>query len=218
MQDEKEHIRRLYEQEAPIYDRVMRVWERILLGGAREWVGRRAHGDVLEIAVGTGRNLPYYAPDIRLTGIDLSPDMLALAKHQAAILGRDADLRLGDAEQLEFGDESFDTVVCTYSLCTIPDDAQAVSEMRRVLRAGGRLLLAEHVRSPMGIIRAAQRALEPLAVRFAADHLLREPLEILQAQGFVIEKVVRRKLGIIEFLAASKPAKDGYVGPRAGMR
>ena len=119
MQDEKERIRRLYEQEAPIYDRVIRVWEPILLGGAREWVGRRAKGEVLEIAVGTGRNLPYYAPDIRLTGIDLSPDMLDLAKHQATILGRDADLRLGDAEQLEFGDESFDTVVCTYSLCII---------------------------------------------------------------------------------------------------
>src|SRR5690242_20269122 len=108
-QSEKERIRRLYEQEAPVYDRAMRVAERVFLGGAREWVGRRAHGDVLEIAVGTGRNLRYYAADVRLTGIDLSPAMLDVAKRQVAGLRRDVDLRLGDAEQLEFGDEIFDT-------------------------------------------------------------------------------------------------------------
>jgi ubiquinone/menaquinone biosynthesis C-methylase UbiE len=205
-QSEKERIRRLYEQEAPIYDRTMRAAERILLGGAREWVGRRARGDVLEIAVGTGRNLPYYAADVRLTGIDLSPDMLDLAEGQAASLRREADLRLGDAEQLEFEDETFDTVVCTYSLCTIPDDARAVSEMRRVLRAGGTLLLAEHVRSPVGVIHGIQCLLEPLAVRFAADHLLREPLELVRAEGLMVEECERHKLGIVEFLAASKPA------------
>jgi ubiquinone/menaquinone biosynthesis C-methylase UbiE len=140
MQDEKQRIRRLYEQEAPIYDRAMRVAERVLLGGAREWVGTRAQGEVLEIAVGTGRNVPYYAANVRLTGIDLSPAMLDLAKRRAASLGRNAAFRLGDTEQLEFADKSFDTVVCTYSLCTIPKDGQTVSEMWRVLRAGGTLL------------------------------------------------------------------------------
>jgi ubiquinone/menaquinone biosynthesis C-methylase UbiE len=206
---EKERIRRLYEQEAPIYDRTMGVSERLLLRGAREWVCRRAQGDVLEVAVGTGRNLPYFAADIRLTGIDLSPAMLVVARRTAASLGRDVDLRLGDAEQLDFADESFDTVVCTYSLCTIPDDARAVSEMRRVLRAGGTLLLAEHVRSPVGVIRAIERALEPLAIRFAADHLLREPLELVRSQGLEVEELERHKLGIVEFLAASKPAGRG---------
>jgi hypothetical protein len=66
--------------------------------------------------------------------------------------------------------------------------------------------VAEHVRSPVDVIRAVQRTLEPLAVRFAADHLLREPLDIVRAQGFVVEEIERHKLGIIEFLAASKPA------------
>ena len=206
IQEEKERIRHLYEQEAPIYDRAMRVAERLLLGGAREWVCGRARGEVLEIAVGTGRNLAYYAADICLTGIDLSPAMLTLARRRAEEMGRDADLRLGDAERLEFADESFDTVVCTYSLCTIPNDAQAVSEMRRVLRLGGKLLLAEHVRSPVGIVRAVQRLLEPLADRFAADHLLREPLDLVRAEGLAVEELERPKLGIVEVLAAIKPA------------
>lgn len=209
IQEEKERIRHLYEQEAPIYDRAMRVAERLLLGGAREWVGTRARGEVLEIAVGTGRNLAYYAADVRLTGIDLSPAMLAIARKRAAEMARDADLRLGDAEQLEVADESFDTMVCTFSLCTIPNDAQAVSEMRRVLRPGGKLLLAEHVRSPVLIIRAGQRALEPLADRFAADHLLRDPLDLVRAEGLVVEELERRKLGIVEFLAAIKPVGRG---------
>jgi len=204
-QGEKERIHRLYQKEAPRYDRTMSFWERVLLGGAREWACGRAKGEVLEIAVGTGRNLPYYAADVRLTGIELSPAMLDIAKRRSAGLGRDADLRLGDAERLEFADESFDTVVCTFSLCTIPDDAQAVSEMWRVLRSGGKLVLAEHVRSPVGPIRFGQRVLEPLTVRLEADHLLREPLEHVRAQGFVIEELERHKLGIVELLAATKP-------------
>lgn len=205
----QERVLSFYEKQAPRYDRSMRFFERVLLGGAREWACRRARGDVLEIAVGTGLNLPYYPPDVNLTGIDLSPAMLDIARHRAASLGRAAGLRIGDAERLEFADESFDTVVCTFSLCTIPDDAQAVSEMRRVLRSGGKLLLAEHVRSPMGIIRAGQRGLDPLAVRFESDHLVREPLEHVRAQGFIVDELERRKLGIVELLAATKPDGSG---------
>lgn len=211
---EKDHIRFLYDREAPTYDRVMRFTERILLGGGREWVGARARGNVLEVAVGTGRNLPYYAPDIRLTGIDLSPAMLDIAKRRASDLSRRVDLRIGDAEHLDFADESFDTVVCTYSLCTIPNDVQAVSEMRRVLRAGGKLLLAEHVRSPRRVIRTVQRALEPLTLRQAADHLLREPLDLVRTQGLVVEELERRKLDIVEFLSATMPDGPSASQPR----
>lgn len=129
-------------------------------GGGREWVCAQASGDVLEIALGTGRNLPYYPSDVRLTGIELSPMMLELARKRAADLGRQVDLRLGDAQALDFADQSFDTVVCTFALCTIPDERQAVAEAYRVLRPGGRFVLVEHVRSPWLPVRAVQRILE----------------------------------------------------------
>jgi ubiquinone/menaquinone biosynthesis C-methylase UbiE len=145
---EKERVRAIFEKDAPKYDRSMGFWERALLGDVRRWACSRAQGETLEIAIGTGLNLPYYAADVRLTGIEFSPAMLDIARRRATELGRDVDLRLGDAEQLEFADESFDTVVCTYGLCTIPDDGEAVREARRVLRPGGALVLAEHVRSP----------------------------------------------------------------------
>jgi len=204
---EKDRVRAIYEKEAPKYDRGMRFYERFVLGDARRWACARATGDVLELAGGTGLNLGHYPSDVRLTGIEFSPAMLDVAKRRAAELGRAADLRLGDAEQLEFDDESFDTVVCTYSLCTIPDDRRAVGEAARVLRPGGRLVLAEHVRSPVRLIRAGQRLLEPLMVRFEADHLLREPLEHVRAEDLVVDELERARLGIVERLAAYKPAR-----------
>jgi ubiquinone/menaquinone biosynthesis C-methylase UbiE len=202
-----ERVLRLYEKEAHKYDRQMRFFEWLLFGGGREWVCSQAEGEVLEIAVGTGRNLPYYPDGVRLTGVELSPAMLEVAHARARELGREIDLRVGDAQALEFPDERFDSVVCTLSLCTIPDDRAAVAEVRRVLRPGGHFLLLEHVRSPLLPIRTAERLLEPLMLRFEADHLLREPLEHLGAEGFAIERLERAKLGIVERVAARKPAR-----------
>jgi ubiquinone/menaquinone biosynthesis C-methylase UbiE len=204
---ETKRVLRLYEKEAPKYDRQMRFFEWLLFGGGREWVCSQAEGEVLEIAVGTGRNLPHYREDAQLTGVELSPAMLEIARARARELGREIDLRVGDAQALEFPDESFDSVVCTLSLCTIPDDRGAVAEVRRVLRPDGRFLLLEHVRSPLLPIRTAERLLEPLMLRFEADHLTREPLEHLRAEGFAIERLERSKLGIVERVAARKPAE-----------
>jgi ubiquinone/menaquinone biosynthesis C-methylase UbiE len=202
---ETERVRRFYEKDAHKFDREMRFFDRLLFAGGREWVCAQASGDVLEIGIGTGRNLSHYAADVRLTAIELSPAMLELARARASELGRECDLRVGDAQALEFSDQSFDTVVCTLSLCSIPDERAAAAEVRRVLRPGGRFLLLEHVRSPLLPVRLAQRLLDPLSVRFQADHLLREPLEVLRAEGFEVERLERSKLGIVERLAARKP-------------
>ena len=203
--EETEHVRRVYEREAGNYDHNVKLPERLLFSGGRQWVCARAEGDVLEIAVGTGLNLPHYSAAVRLTGIEFVPAMLDVARRRAAELGRPVDLRLGDAQALEFGDATFDAVVCTLSLCTIPDDRAAVAEVRRVLRPGGQFVLLEHVRGPVRAVRVVQRLLAPAFVRFGADHVLREPLEQLQAEGFSIELLERSKLGLVERLVARKP-------------
>jgi ubiquinone/menaquinone biosynthesis C-methylase UbiE/predicted ester cyclase len=201
---ETERVRRIFDKQAPTYDKSMSRFEKLLFAGNREWVCERAEGEVLELAAGTARNLPFYPPDVRVTGIELSPEMAELGRRRAADLGREIEMTVGDAEALPFPDESFDTVVCTYGLCTIPDDAAAVREAKRVLRPGGRLLLAEHVRSPNPIVRTIQRVAEPFAHRFGGDHLLREPLEHLNAAGFEVEEVRRQKAGWVELVAARK--------------
>lgn len=203
---ESERVRRIWERLAPRYDDKVRLPERLLFAGGREWVCSRAKGDVLEVSIGTGRNLPLYEGDVRLTGIDLSAAMLELARRRATELGVIADLRVGDAQALELPDSSFDTVVCTLALCSIPDPRAAVREMKRVLRPGGRVLLLEHVRSPRFVVRTIQRALEPIAVWLEGDHLIREPLDLLRAEAFEIEEVERSKLGVVERAAARKPA------------
>jgi ubiquinone/menaquinone biosynthesis C-methylase UbiE len=110
---------------------------------------------------------------VTLTGVDLSPAMLAIARQRAEDLGLAADLREADAEALPFSNASFDTVVCTLCLCTIPDDRAAIGEMWRVLRPGGRLLLLDHIGSTWPPIYAAQWLLERLTVRAAGEHFTR---------------------------------------------
>jgi ubiquinone/menaquinone biosynthesis C-methylase UbiE len=200
-----ERVRRHYDRSAGSYDRTISWAEKVLFGGGREWVCSRARGEVLEIAVGTGRNLPFYPEGVRLTGIELSPKMLGLARRRAAELGRNADLRVGDAQDLPFSDACFDTVVATLALCTIPDERRALAEAVRVLRPGGLLLLLEHVRSPVLPVRLLQRVLEPLTLLLDHDHLLREPLRCVEVSGLAVERLERLKLGAVERLAARKP-------------
>ena len=203
--NETDRIRRIFDKQAPKYDRTMARVERLLFSGTREWACSRAQGEVLEIAVGTARNLDHYPDGTKLTGIELSPVMAELGRRRADEVGQEIDIRVGDAESLEFGDESFDTVVCTFSLCTIPDARAAVGEAMRVLRPGGRFVLAEHVRSPNPVVRAIQRILDPLAHRFGGDNLLREPLGPLGEAGFEVEELERSKAGYLELVSARKP-------------
>jgi ubiquinone/menaquinone biosynthesis C-methylase UbiE len=131
--------------------------------------------------------------------------MLAVARHRALALGIYADLSTGNAEALEFGDATFDTVVCTISLCNIPDDRAAIKEMYRVLKPGGRLVLLDHVASDRAWLRVGQWLLEQVTRRTNGDYQTRRPLPLVEAAGFVINNSERSKLGWVERLAATKP-------------
>jgi len=200
-----ERTRRLWDRYASRYDREIRRSERLLFPGGRSWVCSRTRGEVLEVAIGTGLNLPYYPQGITLTGIDLSPAMLAIARDRAEALGLEADLREASAEALPFPDASFDTVVCTVSLCNIPGDRAAIAEMYRVLRPGGQLILLDHVASDRRWVLAIERLLEPVTIRLNGDYLTRRPLPLVEAAGFAVTGSERLKLGIIERLTAVKP-------------
>ena len=190
---------------APAYDRQIAFFERLQFGGGREWVCSRATGAVLEVAVGTGRNLPLYPAGVRVTGIDLSPGMLAIARRRAADLGIEVDLREGDAEALAFADGSFDTVVCVLSLCTIPDPAKAIAEMTRVLQPGGKLLLLDHIGSRWWPVRAVQWLVELVSKR-SGEYMTRRQLPLLAPAGLHVVESQQLKWGTVERVAATKPA------------
>ncbi|PKQ30613.1 MAG: SAM-dependent methyltransferase [Actinobacteria bacterium HGW-Actinobacteria-2] len=188
------------------FDQTMLSLERRFFPDAREWVVTRASGDTVEVAIGTGLNLPYYGADVRLTGVDLSPAMLAVAVERAAQRGRKLHAVVGDAAQLPFADASFDSLVCTFALCEVPDVGVALTEFARVLRPGGRLLLADHVVATTAIVRLGQRLLEAITIPASGEHYTRRPAAQLPADFTVVDSH-RRTKGAVEYVEArTRPA------------
>lgn len=193
---------RTWRREASRYDAMIAKAERGMLAGTREWIGARAQGRVLEVAIGSGRSLPHYAPEIEVVGVDLSPEMLAIARERASSLGRPVELLVGDAEALDLPDEAFDTVVCALALCSIPRPAAALAQMHRVLRPGGALLLVDHIGSSWPPIYAGQWLVERVTIPLQGEHLTRRHLARVRAAGFVVTENERLALGMAERIHA----------------
>ena len=158
----------------------------------REKVVPKARGQVLEIGMGAGHNLPYYRTDQveRVVGIDPCLTSWALAQPRAKTLGVPLDFIEGSAESMPMPDESFDTVVMTYSLCTIPDAQAALYEIRRVLKPDGRLVFCEHGEAPDAAVAKWQQRVNPLWRRLLGGCNLNRPItRWITDAGFSIEKL-----------------------------
>ncbi|MCB2066495.1 MAG: class I SAM-dependent methyltransferase [Erythrobacter sp.] len=151
-----------------------------------------ARGAVLEMGCGGGFNQPLYdsAQVTSMAGIDPNGALLAAAREKAAERGWQVDLREGVGEAIPFPDESFDTVVCTYTLCSVDDTARVLAEMRRVLKPGGRLLYLEHGKAPDPGPQRWQRRIEPVWKRMMGNcHLAREVGGAIARAGFTLKPV-----------------------------
>jgi ubiquinone/menaquinone biosynthesis C-methylase UbiE len=199
-----ERQRRVWDESAPSYDRQLDFVERLLGREDRAWLGERATGRVLEVAIGTGRSLPFYVAASSLTGVDISPEMLAVARRRAEERGLPVDLREGDAESLPVDDAAYDSVVCSLSLCTIPDPEAAIAEMKRALVPGGRLLLFDHVGSTWPPVYAVQWLVERISIHSAGEHYTRRSLPLVEAAGLEVVESRRRKAGVLERVHAVK--------------
>ena len=150
-----------------------------------------AHGRILEIGIGTGRNLPFYAREQveQLIGLDPAEQMNSKAERRAREAGLTVELMTLSAETIPAADASFDTVVCTFTLCTIPDADAALREMKRVLKPGGRLLFCEHGLAPDDSVQRWQHRLTPWWKPIAGGcHLNRDVRPMLERAGFAIEQ------------------------------
>lgn len=200
-------VARVYDRIAPVYD---------LLEAPMEWFGGRrrrkrviegAHGDVLEIGVGTGRNLPLYPADARITGIDVSPRMLDRARQRAARQDRPVELREADVEDLPFESGRFDAVTAACVFCSVADPVRGLREVRRVVKPDGEVRLLEHVRPRNPVLGRLFDWLSPLTRRVMGPEINRRTEENVQAAGLEIQDV--RRDGIWREIVARPAPKPG---------
>ncbi len=149
----------------------------------------QAQGKVLEIGIGSGLNLKHYGPSVdAITGVDPAAELTVKARERAERIAAPVEVLGISGESLDLDNNAFDTVVCTWTLCSIPNPYRAVDEMRRVLKPGGQLIFVEHGRSDEAHIVRWQRRLEPVWKKIGGGcHLTRRADELLADGGFAIE-------------------------------
>ena len=197
-------IRQAFDELAPDYDR--RLWfDTHILGvrRLRRTLMHKARERILDVACGTGSNFQHFPVGSDVTGVDLSEGMLDVARSTAEDLGLNVDLRVMDAEALNFDDNSFDTVVSAISTCTFPNPVQALKEMKRVCRPDGRILLLEHGRSKLGLLAAHQdRRAEAHYEAHAGCRWNQDPISLAEEAGLMLVKVKRAVLGVFYLIEA----------------
>ena len=176
---------------------------------ARSQLVPQAHGRVLEVGIGSGLNLGFYDASkvSAIVGVDPSADMQKLAKQRAAAISIPVEMIALELGQIRADDASFDSIVCTFTLCTIPDAVAALREMRRVLKPGGRLLFCEHGLAPELPVMRWQNRITPLWKPFSGGcHLNRDIAALITAGGFHIGELSNR------YLKGPKPMAYIYQG------
>jgi ubiquinone/menaquinone biosynthesis C-methylase UbiE len=186
LQTENALVRERYDRSARSYD--VMTWPMEVLAMDRyrsRLIGQVQGTHVLEVGVGTGRNLPLYPDTVHVDAIDFSPRMLERAQRRPP--RANVDLALMDVEQLAWPSESFDTVVSTCVFCSVPDALKGLTEVRRVLRPGGRALFLEHMRPGTPWLAAVFDWLDPFVSR-RGPHINRRTMDTIRAAGFVVER------------------------------
>jgi ubiquinone/menaquinone biosynthesis C-methylase UbiE len=179
-----------YDRLAPLYDAMEVVVERAAFSQWRRRLWASVGGKrVLEVGVGTGKNLPYHPDGSQVTAIDLSRRMMAQAQQRAHRARLATQLIQADAQHLPFATAAFDAAVATFVFCSVPDAVQGLGEAKRVVRRGGQVLLLEHVRVNAPLIGPLMDLLDPISARLMGPHIARRTAENVAKAGLSIEKV-----------------------------
>lgn len=203
-----ERTRARYQRISPIYDLMEALPERQFIPWRKRLWALVEGPRVLEVGIGTGKNIPFYPPDTRVTGIDLAPGMLEKAQERAENLNVDVERRVGDVQDLDFDDNSFDTAVATCVFCSVPDPVLGLEEIRRVVRSGGQIILLDHVRSEQPLLGELMDLINPIVVRMIGANINRRTVENVRKAGVVIDRVEDLGMGDIIKLTVAHPGHD----------
>ncbi len=200
-----EAARKRYNRVATVYDLMEGMMERSSYSTWRQLLWSRVEGrKILEVGVGTGKNFPFYPNDSEITAIDFSDKMLARARNKAQKQGINVNLEQMDIQNLKFADNTFDTVVSAFVFCSVPDPIQGLTEVKRVSKPGGKIILLEHVLSANRLIASLMNLANPLVVRMMGANINRQTVENVKISGLSVEKVTDLARGIFKLIEARK--------------
>ncbi|NBJ68838.1 MULTISPECIES: class I SAM-dependent methyltransferase [Clostridia] len=204
MNDKKTNtIKRRYNRISGVFD----MMDNMIKNDWRKELIQQAEGKVLEVGVGTGKNLEYYPNKTEVIGIDFSPGMLKRAREKAELLARSVQLLEMDAQKLDFPDNTFDTVVSTCVFCSVPDPVQGLKEIKRVTKPTGKILMLEHMRSEHPVIGKIMDVLNPIGLHIVGANINRRTNDNIQNAGLKINQQELLMSDIVKKLVIS-PNKD----------
>ncbi|QJD30399.1 class I SAM-dependent methyltransferase [Methylococcus geothermalis] len=204
--DTTDTVRHRYDRIAPFFDLIEGIMEAMWFAPWRRRVWSLVEGErILEVGVGTGKNLAFHPVGQVVTAVDFSEKMLRRARRRAIRLGVQTDLELMDVQALKFADGEFETVVGTFVFCSVPDPIRGLGELRRVLKPGGKLVLLEHVRSDSEAAGRVMDLLDPWVSRLVGAHINRRTVANVEASGFRLERVERLN-ALVRLIVARSPS------------
>lgn len=199
--DINEKIRKRYDRVSTVYDIFEQPMEMMSLKKWRIEVTKGLNGKVLEVGVGTGKNIPYYPDDIEITAIDFSSKMLSKARDKAQKLNKKVELIQMDAQDMDFSDNTFDMVFTTCVFCSVPDPIKGLKEIRRVCKPDGEIIMIEHVRSEKKVLGLVMDIMNPLTVNLYGANINRRTVENVHKSGFTEVEVMNLAGDIVKKIA-----------------
>ncbi len=200
-----EIAKRRYNRIATLYDLMEGLIERSRYGKWRELLWSKVEGThILEVGVGTGKNLPYYPANAEITAIDFSEKMLKRARDKANKQKVKVHLEQMDVQNLDFEDDTSDTVVASFVFCSVPDPIRGLMEIERVCKPGGKVALLEHVLSANHILGWLMNLANPLVVRIVGANINRRTVDNVIKSDLVLEQVTDLGVGVFKLIEARK--------------